>query len=166
MPPSRVLKIVMIAMPAASASLIIMTLLSFWQHQTIMHGMMGDFMTGMMPWMALPIISALAALAVFPLLFYLMVSEKRRDTPRIVGLSPMEQAVVDLLTERGGKATQKEIAATLTISRLKAHRLISSLKRRNVVKIQKMGRTNLVELNTEPRQRHSPEYAQPTPSGE
>ncbi|MCS6769941.1 MAG: helix-turn-helix domain-containing protein, partial [Candidatus Caldarchaeum sp.] len=53
----------------------------------------------------------------------------------------------EYLTRSGGEAEQKEIAKALGYSRLKTHRLIASLRRRNIVEVKPHGRTNLVKLH-------------------
>jgi uncharacterized membrane protein len=111
-----------------------------------MRSMMGNMMPGMMmPWMAVLLIAPLVPLIIVPLVLYMMM--ERSGATKVAGLTSIEHAVVKLLMERGGSSTQREIALALNISRLKAHRLITSLKNRGVVEVEPMGRTNLVKLN-------------------
>ncbi len=99
--------------------------------------------TNMMVWMALPFIIAALTLIILPLAVYLLGTNR---TVGIVGLTDEEKAVVDYLTRSGGMSEQREVARALGLSRLKTHRLISSLRRRGVVTVEPKGRTNLIKL--------------------
>jgi len=114
--------------------------------------MMGGMMPGMMmPW--IPLILALL-LAVASMMIMVYVFALDRGGVRVAGLTPSEQEVVNYLIRQGGQATQKEIAQALNISRLKAHRLVASLKRRGVVITTPHGRTNKVTLTKDSMPEH------------
>jgi uncharacterized membrane protein len=108
-----------------------------------MRQMMGGMMPGM-TWMPLAFAALLAVAVLVPLIVYLTASGG--GGVRVAGLTPQELAVFNYLKQRGGEATQKEIAQDLKISRLKAYRLIASLRRRGVVSTTPHGRTNIVRL--------------------
>ena len=72
----------------------------------------------------------------------------------IKGLTEEEIRVVRFIEKNGGKALQKDISKSLNISRLKTHRLVSSLKRRGIVEVEEWGNTNLVKLISNKTQEH------------
>ncbi len=143
---------------AAGSALLITAVLGVWQHNVTMEKMMGGMgvwqhnimmermmggATNMMVWITLPLIIAAATLIILPVTLYLL---GMGQTGGIAGLTDEEKAVVDYLTRSGGMSEQREIARALGLSRLKTHRLISSLRRREVVTVEPRGRTNLVKL--------------------
>ncbi len=140
---SRAVKTFITAFASVLAGLIAASTYLFLQHEEAMRGMMGGVMPGMM-WMPLAFAALLAVAVLVPVVVYLTASGG--GGVRVAGLTPQEQAVVNYLKRRGGEATQKEIAQDLNISRLKAYRLIASLRRRGVVSTTPHGRTNIVRL--------------------
>ncbi len=62
-----------------------------------------------------------------------------------IGLLEEERKVVKLLSERG-EVTQRDIARELSISKVKAHRLVKGLERRGIVTTEPRGRTKVVRL--------------------
>ncbi|MEM2024039.1 MAG: hypothetical protein QXG69_04540 [Candidatus Caldarchaeum sp.] len=142
----RPAKFLMVFSLAAGAALLATAVLSVWQHDVVMGGMMMQMMRGVFPgmmlWMVIPIIIAAAVLMILPVAFYILLGSQ---TTSITGLTEEEKAVVDYLTRNGG-SEQRAIAKTLGFSRLKTHRLIASLRRRNVVEVEPRGRTNIVKL--------------------
>ncbi|MEM1965722.1 MAG: hypothetical protein QXH12_06370 [Candidatus Caldarchaeum sp.] len=143
----RPAKFLMVFSLAAGAALLATAVLSVWQHDVVMGGMMrrmmGGVFPGMMLWMVTPLIIAAAVLMILPVAFYILLGSQ---TTSITGLTEEEKAVVDYLTRNGGSSEQRAIAKTLGFSRLKTHRLIASLRRRNVVEVEPRGRTNIVKL--------------------
>ena len=149
---SRAVKALLVAFPTALAMLVAATIYLYWQHEAEMRRMMGGVTPGMMmPWMLLTFVALLAVAAFVPIMVYFIASSG--GGVRVAGLTPSEKAVVNYLKQRGGEATQREIAQALNISRLKAYRLVSSLRRRGVVKTTPLGRTNKVTLTKD----HMPE---------
>jgi len=115
-------------------------------HEAAMSGMMGRIMGGfsfMAWWMGLPFFATAAVLLVIPLVIYL---GGRFTAVGVLGLTEDEAKVVSYLTRNGGSAKQNDIARELGLSRLKVHRLVSSLRRRGVVDVAPHGRTNIVAL--------------------
>ncbi len=113
-----------------------------------MREMMGMSMWGMMWWVYLPLLVAALLLIMLPIVLYL----SARDVPVLAGLTAEERAVVDLLRRSNGVVEQRDISRVLGISRIKTHRLVASLRRREVVEVTRRGRTNLVKLKAS--QRH------------
>jgi len=72
--------------------------------------------------------------------------ESEADAPLIRILTNDERRVVEYIINNGGEALQKDIARELRLSRLKTHRIISSLKKRGVVEVEPWGNTNRVKL--------------------
>lgn len=136
----------------AGALLLSVVLVSVWQHDVAMGGMMremmGMSMWGMMWWVYLPLLVAALLLIMLPIVLYL----SARDVPVLAGLTAEERAVVDLLRRSNGVVEQRDISRVLGISRIKTHRLVASLRRREVVEVTRRGRTNLVKLKAS--QRH------------
>ncbi|MEM2095311.1 MAG: helix-turn-helix domain-containing protein [Candidatus Caldarchaeum sp.] len=122
-------------------------IIAFWQHEAsmddMMRRMMGWSMITMMLWMYLPVIVVAIVLIAFPVILYLYPMNARAE---VMGLTEEEKKVVEFLVARGGGAEQREIAKSLGLSRLKTHRIVSSLKRREVVEVKPRGRTNIVTL--------------------
>ena len=61
-------------------------------------------------------------------------------------LKPEERMVVDVLKVHGGTYLQKFIRQETGMSRLKTHRVVSTLSERGIVHIQRKGNTNEVSL--------------------
>ncbi|MEM1943065.1 MAG: helix-turn-helix domain-containing protein [Candidatus Caldarchaeum sp.] len=133
--------------PIIGVVLLATVIIAFWQHEAsmddVMRHMNGWSMLTMMLWMYLPVIVVSIALIAFPLILYLYPTRVRAE---VMGLTEEERKVVEFLVARGGGAEQREIAKSLGLSRLKTHRIVSSLKRREVVEVKPRGRTNIVTL--------------------
>ncbi|MDJ0269221.1 MAG: MarR family transcriptional regulator [Aigarchaeota archaeon] len=129
-----------------SAFLAVLTVAAWnlaWQHR--------DMMMRMMPgvpvqWWIGPTIVLTITIMTTTLALYLTVFRERQPRHYAIGLTAEEQQIVNFLEQQGGKALQKEIARELNLSRLKTHRLVSSLRRRGVVEVERWGNTNLVKL--------------------
>ncbi|MEM0348738.1 MAG: MarR family transcriptional regulator [Candidatus Caldarchaeum sp.] len=143
-------RVLLVFSAAAGILLLTVVLVSVWQHDAAMGGMMremmGVSMWGMMWWVYLPLLVAALLLIALPVVLYL----SGRDVPVVAGLTAEERAVVDLLRRSNGVVEQREIARALGISRIKTHRIVASLRRREVVEVTRRGRTNLVKLKASP----------------
>ncbi len=62
-------------------------------------------------------------------------------------LSDKEKAIVDLLLENGGSATQADIRYATGIPKSSLTGIINALKRRNIIEKHEYGRTNIIELS-------------------
>ena len=60
-----------------------------------------------------------------------------------------ERKIVDTILKDNGKVLQAEISRMEGMTRLRAHRALRKLEERNVIQIEKMGKTNIVRLNGE-----------------
>lgn len=114
-----------------------------WQHRAMMMRMMPGVP---IQWWIGPTIVLTITIMTITLALYLTVFRERQQHHHPIGLTTEEQQIVDFLERQGGKALQKEIARELNLSRLKTHRLVSSLRRRGVVEVERWGNTNLVKL--------------------
>jgi len=57
-----------------------------------------------------------------------------------------EKKIIDILTERKGKAIQRVLVRESDFSKAKVSRLVASLKERGIVDVEHLGRTNRVTL--------------------
>ncbi len=145
------------------ASLIVVVALVWitaWQHSMSMAEMMEEMMGGRMRmmwgigmWWLAPTLVMLIVMTLAAVIIYL-INIPGRSSPqshevKYMALTSDERRVVEYLERNGGQALQKDIARELGITRLKAHRLVSSLKKRGVVSVEPWGNTNLVKLNKE-----------------
>jgi len=64
-------------------------------------------------------------------------------------LSPDEKKVVDKLIEGHGKVLQAELTRLPGLNKVKSHRIVQKLIDRGVIKIEKLGKTNVVEFPQE-----------------
>lgn len=137
------------AMTISGASLLLISLLSLWQHNNIMSEAMRSI-TGMpmhesaMFWMIIPAIAASLILVSGGIAILLVHGSLGEGN--VVGLNDRESMVVEYLIRRGGVAEQREIAKELGFTRLQTYRIVLSLRSRNVVEVERAGRTNLVRL--------------------
>jgi len=139
-------KLIILSFLSAGVFVLLLGFLTVWQHDAAMAGMMGHMMgsvSWMTWWMGLPLFATAATLLTIPLVIYF---SGRLTAVSVAGLTEDEMKVVNYLTRNGGSAKQNEIARELGISRLKVHRLVSSLKRRGIVEVIPQGRTNIVAL--------------------
>ncbi|MEM0482091.1 MAG: hypothetical protein QXM16_04285 [Nitrososphaerota archaeon] len=141
-----------LTMAALGVFLFLITLFSLWQHNNIvsrfMRGITGMPMhESMILWISVPIIAAslmliIAAIAIFQV-------QQNRVSIDVMGLNDRESMVVKYLIGRGGVAEQREIAKGLGLTRLQTHRIIASLRNRNIVDVERYGRTNVVRLKAD-----------------
>ncbi|HDH27962.1 MAG TPA: winged helix-turn-helix transcriptional regulator [Euryarchaeota archaeon] len=61
-------------------------------------------------------------------------------------LLPDEQKIVRILKEKGGRATQKELARKTGLNRVKIHRNVHRLAEKNIVTVEPAGNTNTITL--------------------
>ena len=133
---------------------VVFVAIGVWQHNIMMQRMMG-MMAFQPAWWIGPIvmllITAILTLLVIYLVFY-RVSETRKEnvyeinTSVIKILTEDERRVVEYIINNGGEALQKDVAKALGLSRLKTHRIVSSLKKRGVVEVEPWGNTNRIKL--------------------
>ncbi|BAJ50576.1 hypothetical protein CSUB_C0717 [Candidatus Caldarchaeum subterraneum] len=139
-------RVLLVFSAVSGVLLLTVVLVSVWQHDVAMSGMMremmGMSMLGMMWWVYLPLLAGALLLIALPVVLYL----SARDVPVVAGLTSEERAVVDLLRRSNGVVEQRDISRALGISRIKTHRIVASLRRREVVEVTRRGRTNLVKL--------------------
>ena len=87
--------------------------------------------------------------------FFFMTSkleDKKKDVEKIAQtliqfLNKDEKLVVQKILENDGKAFQSEISRIEGIGKLKSHRIIQRLSDRQVIEIEKHGKTNLIKLS-------------------
>ncbi len=101
----------------------------------------------MMFWMSAPAIAASLMLIIAAITIIL--TQQNRGDISVVGLNDRERMVVDYLIMRGGVAEQREIAKGLGLTRLQTHRIVSSLRNRNIVDVERYGKTNVVRLKAD-----------------
>ena len=153
-------KILLVVSLAALMVVVALVWIIAWQHSLSMAEMMEEMMGGRMRimwsigmWWLAPTLIMLIVITLASVVIYVMNIPGRPSTQggqvRYVALTQDERRVVEYLERNGGQALQKEIARELGITRLKAHRLISSLRKRGVVEVKPWGNTNLVRLNKE-----------------
>ena len=114
--------------------------------------MMGITPSSATPWWMGPWIMILIPVAVIILVLSLVlfIVPQRRlmyDNSELDIFTDEERKVIDVLIRSGGQALQKDIARSLGLSRVKTHRIITSLKKRGVVAVKNWGNTNLIQLN-------------------
>jgi uncharacterized membrane protein len=139
-------------MAALGASLLLITLFSIWQHNSLMSEVMRGLNImpmheSMLFWMSVPLIAASLMLIIAAIAIFL--AHQNREDISVVGLNDKESMVVGYLIERGGMAEQREIAKGLGLTRLQTHRIVSSLKNRDIVVVERYGRTNVVKLKAD-----------------
>ncbi len=99
----------------------------------------------------------LISLSVFigGLIFYIML-KKLEKTKEIVKidinillklLNKDERLIIEKLVNSKGKILQSEVSRTEGLNKVKAHRILSKLKERGVIKLEKYGKTNVVYLS-------------------
>ena len=102
-------------------------------------------------------IIVLISLSVFigGFIFYIML-RKLEKTKEIVKsdinlmlklLNKDERLIVEKLVNSKGKILQSEVSRTEGLNKVKAHRILSKLKERGVIRLEKYGKTNLVYLS-------------------
>ena len=145
-------RVLALTMATLGVFLLIITLTSLWQHNNIMSEVM-EGITGMpthesmMFWISAPAIAASLMLIIATITIFLV--QRNRRNINVVGLNDKESMVVEYLRERGGVAEQREIAKGLGLTRLQTYRIVSSLKNRNIVDVERYGRTNKVRLKAD-----------------
>lgn len=66
-------------------------------------------------------------------------------------LDPKEMAVVERLIERPKGMMQSEIVKMPGMTKLKAHRVVERLHHKNIITVQRVGKTNLIKLESRTR---------------
>ena len=61
-------------------------------------------------------------------------------------LDPDERKVINIIKKNGGKVNQKVIVRETDFSKAKVSRLVKNLERRKIVKIERLGRANIIHL--------------------
>ena len=97
----------------------------------------------------------LGGIAIGAAVFFFMTSKlenKKKDVEKITQaliqfLNKDEKAVVQKILENDGKAFQSEISRIEGIGKLKSHRILQRLSDRNVIEIERHGKTNIVKLS-------------------
>ena len=100
-------------------------------------------------WIGPGVMFSLSLTIVITVLYLLVYrgSSGREDYGVVVeALTDEEKKIVDYIIEKGGEVLQKDISRDLGLSRLKTHRLVSSLRKRGVVEVEQWGNTNKVRL--------------------
>ncbi len=95
------------------------------------------------------------SLALGAIIFYFMSTSLqkkqkslKRNTKMILNfLSKDEQTIVKKILSEKDNVLQSDISRLEGIGKLKSHRILQKLKDRNIVKIEKFGKTNIVKLN-------------------
>ena len=131
---------------------VVLTIAAAVQHSIMMRRMVG--MRGFQPvWWIGPGVMFSLTLTIVVAVLYLLVyrggSGREAYSMVIKGLTEEERKVVEYIAENGGEVLQKDIARDLGLSRLKTHRLVSSLRKRGVVEVEQWGNTNKVRLRRE-----------------
>ncbi len=62
-------------------------------------------------------------------------------------LNPSERKVVESLIEKEGELLQSEISRTGEMNKLRVHRTVKDLERKNIIKVEKYGKTNRITLS-------------------
>ena len=97
----------------------------------------------------------LGGIAIGAAVFFFMTSKlenKKKDAEKIAQtliqfLNKDEKLVVQKILENDGKAFQSEISRIEGIGKLKSHRIIQRLSDRQVIEIEKHGKTNIIKLS-------------------
>jgi len=156
MKPEKALHTVLVVLLASLLVLIVFIWVGAWQHMSSMSEMMRRMMGSgaLMQWWLGPTLISVIILIVFVVAVYVILLNKPAPShsstepyQALPALTAEEWAVVELLVQSGGQALQKDIARELNLSRLKVHRLVSSLRKRGVVTVEPRGNTNLVRLS-------------------
>lgn len=87
--------------------------------------------------------------------FFIMTNKldnTKKETEKVINaliqfLSKDEKKIVEVLIENNGKVFQSEISRIQGIGKLKSHRIIQKLVDRDVITVEKHGKTNIIKLN-------------------
>ena len=148
----RVVWLVLIPLVGVLIILLVLSWVLTIQHVSSMEGMMRDMMGVDIrgAWipapMIAPLIAASISLIVAVFVIYYALAPRSRFTGRVLGLTEEEASVVALLEDNGGHLLQRDIARSLNMTRLKTHRVVSSLRKRGVVTVEPWGSTKIVRL--------------------
>ncbi len=99
----------------------------------------------------------IGGIAIGAIVFFFMtnkIDNTKKDTQKIVNalinfLNKDEKKIVEVLIENNGKIFQSEISRIEGIGKLKSHRIIQKLVDRNVIVVEKHGKTNIIKLSKE-----------------
>ena len=137
---------------------VVLVVLGVWQHNIMMSRMMGMYAFQPIWWIGPAVMLSITIIIVLLVLYLAFFKEStendKHETGKMSGtairaLTEDEKRVVEYIINNGGEALQKDIAKDLNLSRLKTHRIITSLKKRGVVSVEPWGNTNLVKLRYE-----------------
>lgn len=62
-------------------------------------------------------------------------------------LNPSERNIVEMLVQGDGESLQSEISRTGEMNKLRVHRTVKDLERKNIIKVEKYGKTNRITLS-------------------
>jgi len=113
------------------------------------HEAYAQFLTELVP------VFIIIGIVIGALVFFFMSSRlenKQKDLAKVTEvlvqfLGKDERLVVQKLLEGGGKVLQAELSRTEGLGKLKSHRIIQRLVDRQVVEVEKFGKTNIVKLS-------------------
>ncbi len=96
----------------------------------------------------------LSGVVIGAVVFFFMTSkleDKKKDIGKVTQtliqfLNKDEKKIVEKILENNGKAFQSEISRIEGIGKLKSHRILLRLSDRNVIEIEKHGKTNIIKL--------------------
>jgi hypothetical protein len=102
-------------------------------------------------------IFVLIGIAIGAIVFFFMtrkIEDKKNDLEKITStliqfLNKDEKKIVEKIIEENGKIYQSELSRIEGIGKLKSHRIIRRLEDRNVIEIEKHGKTNIIKLKKE-----------------
>lgn len=112
------------------------------------HEEYANFLTEMIP------VFVVVGVVIGALVFFFMSSRlenKEKDLTKVTDvliqfLAKDEKLVVQKLLDGGGKVLQAELSRTEGLGKLKTHRIVQRLVDRQVVEVEKYGKTNIVKL--------------------
>lgn len=110
-----------------------------------------DFLTQLIP------ITILSGIIIGAIVFFFMTSKldnKKNDLEKVTNaliqfLNKDEKKIVTKLIENNGQILQSELSRIEDIGKLKSHRIIRRLEERNVIEIEKHGKTNIIKIKKE-----------------
>ncbi|MEI7960832.1 MAG: hypothetical protein WCI04_00700 [archaeon] len=113
------------------------------------HEQYAKFMTELIP------VFVVVGIVIGALVFFFMSSRLENKQKDISNLSAVlvqflgkdERLVVQKLLDNDGKVLQAELSRTEGLGKLKSHRIIQRLVDRQVVEVEKFGKTNIVKLS-------------------
>jgi hypothetical protein len=122
-----------------------LTMMMFSEHQQ--HGSCGGICINS-PFIWLPILTALGCVVGAIAILFAVREEKhkiRQDALELV-LTDEEQSIIGEIEKVGGEITQQELGWRMKISKVKVHRIVARLQKRNIIEKIPYGKTNLLRL--------------------